>query len=327
MSGVERPGRLLVVGYDGAAPPERLFAFARRYGLGGVILFRRNCPDAAAVRAGVTRLRDGLREADPGWRPLILVDQEGGRVERIRDGVPALPAARVLGRQGPRGVARAVDAQARALKALGVDVNLAPVCDVLHEGESGAIGDRSFGEDPVRVAALVAAHVQACRSGGVLPCAKHFPGHGRARVDSHRELPVVDISEETFRCSDLVPFRAALGAGAPLVMVGHLLCPRVSARPATLSPRWIRGVLREDLGFSGAVVSDDMEMGALDRLGTPEALAVEAVDAGCDLLVYGRMLRPELDLEGVAAALGEGVPPARAAEAMGRVAALGDART
>ncbi len=320
-----RPGRCLVIGYEGVEPPAELFAFAGRHGLGGVILFARNCPDAPTVARAVASLRVGLAGADPGGSPLVLVDQEGGRVERLRHGVPRLPSARELGARGEAALAAAVTAQARALAALGIDGNLAPVCDVVQPGESGAIGDRSFGADPGAVARLAVAHLRATRAGGLLACAKHFPGHGAARVDSHRELPRVDKDLLAFEALDLVPFRAAVAAGVPLVMAAHVLCPAVAPRPATLAPEWLRGVLRERLGFGGLVLSDDLEMGALAELGAPGAVAVEAVNAGCDLLIYGRMLEPGLALAEVAHALGAGVSGARLAEAEARRQALGGA--
>ncbi|MDW7712242.1 MAG: glycoside hydrolase family 3 N-terminal domain-containing protein, partial [Deferrisomatales bacterium] len=268
-----------------------------------------------------------LAEADPGSPALVLVDQEGGRVERLLEGVPLLPPARTFG-EDPRGetrLAEAVQAQARALAGLGITVNLAPVCDVAQQGESGAIGDRSFGPNPERVARLAAAHVRATLAGGVLPCAKHFPGHGAARADSHRELPRVRRTLPELEALDLVPFRAAIAAGVPLVMAGHLLLPEVSASPATLCRSWLQGVLRERMGFGGAVVSDDLEMGALTGLGSPEDVAVRAVRAGCDLLIYGRMLQPGLDADAIAEALSQGVPGDRRAQAEGRVQGLAEA--
>jgi beta-N-acetylhexosaminidase len=233
----------------------------------------------------------------------VFVDQEGGRVERIRDGVPLLPPALELGRGGVVAVEAAAREQAMALAALGIDVNLAPVCDVVQEGESGAIGDRSFGRDPSAVAGLAAAWIRGALAGGVLPCAKHFPGHGAARVDSHRGLPVVDKSWEEWARVDLPPFVAAVAAGAPFVMAAHVCFPAVAAEPATLSTEWLGRELRGRLGFRGAVVSDDLEMGALAGLGEPDEVALAAVRAGCDLLIYGRMLRPDLDVWPIAEAL------------------------
>ncbi|WP_025321585.1 beta-N-acetylhexosaminidase [Deferrisoma camini] len=320
---IERPGRLLVVGFPGTTPPPELFSFARRWGLAGVILFSRNVPEDTDVARLVAAVRQGLAEADPGSPALVLVDQEGGRVERVRHGVPRLPAARDLAASPLAELTAGVEAQARALAAFGIDVNLAPVCDLPAEGESGVIGDRAFGSDPRAVAACVRAHVRACLRGGVAPCAKHFPGHGRARADSHRRLPTVRAGWDDLWGRDLVPFRAAVGDGAPLVMAGHLRFPAVDLRPATLSPVWIEEVLRGRMGFAGAVISDDMEMGALDGLGPPPDVAVRAVAAGCDLLIYGRTLRPDLALEPVAEALGRRLGPERAAQAERRLGRLG----
>lgn len=317
-----RPGRLLILGFEGVDVPPWLPAFARRWGLGGVILFRRNVPDAGTAARLVGAVKARLREADPGSPALVLVDQEGGRVERLRDGVPRLPPARELAREGPDLLSERVEAQARALAVLGIDVNLAPVCDLPASGESGVIGDRAFGDDPAAVAPLVRAHVGASLRGGVAPCAKHFPGHGRARVDSHVGLPTVEAGWDELERRDLVPFRAAVEAGVPLVMAGHLRVPAVDDRPASLSRRWLGDVLRGRLGFGGAVISDDMEMGALAELGRPAEVAVEAVEAGCDLLIFGRMLRPDLDPDEVAGALAERARPERLAEARARVDAL-----
>ncbi len=313
-----RPGRLLVVGFSGTSPPEDLFGFASRWGLGGVILFRRNTRSAGQVRRLVQDLRRGLSRADPGSPCLVLVDQEGGRVERIRDGVPRLPPAREMAREPLERFRARVEAQARALKALGIDVNLAPVCDVIRPGESGVIGDRSFGDDPVCVAERAALHVRATLAAGLLPSAKHFPGHGAASADSHRTLPEVSLGRPELDRCDLVPFRAAIRAGVPLVMAGHLSFPRVAPGPATLSAHWLRNVLRLQLGFGGAVISDDMEMGALARAGPPERTAAAAVTAGCDLLIYGRVLRADIPLEEVAQGLAEGLPRARLVEALER---------
>ncbi|MBI5015165.1 MAG: beta-N-acetylhexosaminidase [Deltaproteobacteria bacterium] len=295
-----RVGRRFVLGFEGTRLPDDLVAFARRFGLGGVILFRRNCPDAATVAALCDEIHRRVGEADPCGRPLVYVDQEGGRVERIHDGVPRLPPAAQLGRGGPVAVEAAAREQAAALAALGIDVNLAPVCDVVQEGESGAIGDRSFGGDPVAVAELAAAWVRGSLSGGVLPCAKHFPGHGAAKVDSHRGLPRVDKSRQQWASVDRPPFQAAVAAGVPLVMAAHVCFPAIHPEPATLAAGWLGEELRGGLGFRGAVISDDLEMGALAGLGSPEEVAMAALAAGCDRLIYGRMLRPDLAVEPIA---------------------------
>lgn len=295
-----RIGRLFVLGFDGSELPPETVAFAERFGLGGVILFRRNCLEPEEIPSIIQTVKARICLADPGSAPLVLVDQEGGRVERIVGGVPHLPPARELGRGGADGVERAAEEQARALRLLGIDVNLAPVCDVVQGGESGVIGDRSYGGDPLSVGALAAAFVRGTLRGGVLPCAKHFPGHGAASVDSHKGLPVIEKPFADLERFDLPPFAAAVAAGVPLVMSAHLVCPSLSSGPATLCRTWITEILRRRLGFEGVVITDDLEMGALEGLGEPPQLALRAHRAGCDLLLYGRVLRPELDVWAVA---------------------------
>jgi len=313
---------MLVLGFHGTSVPGELLSFAERFGLGGVILFSRNCPDGTTVQALTRDLRRSLAEADPGGRPLIFVDQEGGRVERIRDRVPHLPPALELGKMEETRVGELVGEQARALDGLGIDVNLAPVCDVLQEGESGAIGDRSFGADPDRVARLAAAHVRATLAAGIIPCAKHFPGHGAAREDSHKSLPQVGKRLDMLRAVDLVPFAAALAAGVPLVLAAHAVFPSLAGAPASLSGAWLEGVLRREMGFRGAVISDDMEMGALRGIGSPGEVALEAVRAGCDLLIYSRGTQPDWDIASVAQALERDLAPGRIEEAIARREAL-----
>ena len=164
----------------------------------------------------------------------------------------------------------------------GVNTNFAPVVDT---GFGAAIGSRSYGEDPGLVSRMGAASVEGFEAAGIASSAKHFPNHGPATVDSHEGLPVVDHDAGTIESYDLPPFRAAVEAGVPMVMAGHLLYPAVDAeRPASLSPRWM-GVLREDLGFDGVVVTDDLAMAGASGGGTPGRAAVRAVEAGADLLV------------------------------------------
>ena len=304
-----RAGRLLVLGFEGTELPGDIVTFARRRGLGGVILFKRNCPDAATVRSLTRAVREELRDPEDGFVPLVFVDQEGGRVERIADGVPHLPSAREMGGRGVDEVRRLAAVQARALAALGVDVNLAPVCDVVREGESGVIGDRAFSTDPEEAARLAHAFYEGMREGGVLGCAKHFPGHGSfprgfpPRSGPHRPLP------RRTGPRGPRPLPRAAAAGVDLVMANHLAYPAVDEAPAVLSRRWLEGILRGEMGFAGAILSDDMEMAAATAEGAPGETALRAVEAGCDLLIYGRMLRPDIDPFAVADRLAAVLPP------------------
>jgi beta-N-acetylhexosaminidase len=322
MKRAARPGRLLVIGFEGTELPKTLLEFARLHGLGGVILFKRNCPDAAAVRAITRAVREALRDPGDGFVPPVFTDQEGGRVERIADGVPHLPSAREMGARGEDEVRRLAAGQARALAALGVDVNLAPVCDVVREGESGVIGDRAFSADPEDAALLARAFYEGMREGGVLGCAKHFPGHGASPVDSHSDPGRLGLSREELERVDLVPFRALVRAGVDLVMANHLSYPAMDGSPAVLSRRWLEGILRGELEFGGAILSDDMEMAAATAEGDPGETALRAVEAGCDLLIYGRMMRPDVDVFGVADRLAASLSAERIAASFARVSKL-----
>ena len=249
----------------------------------GVILFRRNVVDPAQVAGLVAAVRDVLGEAAP-----VLVDQEGGRVARLRPPHwPAFPPAAAFG----GGPAAAVRDSARAMgevcRAAGLDVVCAPVLDVRVPGAHDVIGDRSFGEDPREVARLGLAMVEGLLAAGVTPVIKHIPGHGRALADSHHELPRVDADLDALG-ADLHPFRVACandGGAGVWAMTAHVLYPAWDADwPATLSARIIAEVIRGQVGFEGVLVSDDVAMGAL--AGASNDLAGAVIRAGCDLVLH-----------------------------------------
>lgn len=314
-------GRLFVLGFEGQTVPDTLVSFAGRYGLGGVILFARNCPDAKTVRELTGELK---RKIGPGL--LVMIDQEGGRVERIKDGVPRLPPARELSFLTEKEIEELAEKQARGLKSLGVDVNLAPVADVVRPGESGVIGDRSFGGDPEKVARAALAFCRGLSRGGIIPCAKHFPGHGSSVTDTHLGAGVVPLSRETLMDVDVYPFARLVSGAVPMVMACHLSYPAVDPLPACLSGKWLKETLRDGLGFDGVVITDDMEMGAAKEAGDPSETALAAIKAGADMLIYGGMLEPRADVELIAAKLTENADPRALAEAKARVDRLGAAR-
>ena len=203
------PGHALAVGFEGPRIPDDLVALAEQAGLGGVILFARNCPSLEAVLA----LAAAARRLGPDV--LVMVDHEGGRVHRLPPPFTRFPPPATVGRSGdPRLAAAVARAMARELRAAGFDSSLAPVLDCLLNPASTVIGDRAFGAAPEAVAACGVAFVEGLLSEGLLPVAKHFPGHGRTAVDSHLALPDVDATIDDLERGDLVPFRAALGAAA-----------------------------------------------------------------------------------------------------------------
>jgi len=253
----------------------------------GFVLFRRNCRTPDQVR----RLVDAMRET-VGWTAPVLIDQEGGRVQRFRPPAwPADPAPRLLGRLAEADLAAGVEAArlhftaiAGDLIACGVDCDAVPVLDLAFPSASDVIGDRAFSADPAVVAALGRATIEAMQAMGVMPIVKHIPGHGRAQADSHKELPVVDADLETLRGSDFLPFRALAGI-APWAMTAHILYTAIDAdRPGTQSPAVIGGVIRGELGFDGVLVSDDLSMEAL--AGTVVERATASLAAGCDIALH-----------------------------------------
>ncbi|SFK13915.1 beta-N-acetylhexosaminidase [Sphingomonas sp. NFR04] len=260
----------------------------------GYILFKRNCVDPAQMRA----LTDDLRDLSGRGDLPILIDQEGGRVARMQPPVwPAFPtgaAFDALYERAPISAVEAARANGQALAAIlreaGVSVDCAPLLDVAVEGGTPAIGDRAFGRDPMRVAALGRALLDGLARGGVVGVIKHMPGHGRAMVDSHLELPRVRASAEELE-ADLLPFQRL--AHAPMGMTAHIVFEAWDAElPATLSPTVIRQIIRGRIGFDGLLFTDDIDMKALS--GTAGEKAERALAAGCDVVLDCWARMPEM---------------------------------
>ena len=277
-------GHALAVGFEGTRIPDDLVALAAQAGLGGIILFARNCPSLEAVLA----LTAAARRLGPDV--LVMVDHEGGLVHRLPPPFTRFPPPATVGRTGdPRLAAAVARAMARELRAAGFDSGLAPVLDCLLNPASTVIGDRAFGAAPDAVAACGVAFVEAVLSEGCVPVAKHFPGHGRTSLDSHVALPDVDATMDDLERGDLVPFRAALAAGCPAVMVAHVRYRALDpALPASLSAEVIDGLLRRGLGFSGLVLSDDLEMAAVASTWGVGGAARRFLAAGGDLALICR---------------------------------------
>ena len=277
-------GSALGVGFEGTRIPDDVLGLVEEDELAGIILFDRNCPTLEAVLS----LTAAARALGPDV--LIMVDHEGGRVHRLPPPFTRFPPAAAVGRSGePRLAAAVARAMARELRAAGFDSGLGPVLDCLLEPASTVIGARAFGADPDVVAACGVAFVEALLAEGLVPVAKHFPGHGRTPLDSHETLPEVGATLDDLERADLRPFRAALDAGCPAVLVSHVRYRALDpALPASLSPEVIGGLLRGRLGFSGLVLSDDLEMGAIASTEGVTSAAVRFLAAGGDLALVCR---------------------------------------
>lgn len=315
------PGQILV-GLSGPELTPVEAEWLRHPRVAGAILFDRNIQDWQQLRALTTAIH---RQSTPA--PLVAVDQEGGRVQRVQAPATRLPPARRLGQRfaADPDSAREQAGQmgwlmAAELRAAGVDWSLAPVLDLDH-GASTVIGDRAFHGDPATVAALGAAWSHGMQAAGMPACGKHFPGHGGVTADSHESLPVDERSAGALRAADMVPFARVAADGLDAVMTAHVVYPGVDQRPATFSPVWLDAILRRELGFAGVVVGDDLGMAGAAGFGDYPERAQAAAEAGCDLLLLCNELTavaPVLD------ALGSRVPSAtreRVAALRPRVAA------
>jgi beta-N-acetylhexosaminidase len=283
-------GGLFILGFDGIAMNASLAETVRRWRPAGFILFRRNIGTPAELAQLCRDLHRLYPLDDP---PLISVDQEGGRVARLRAPFTELPPARLLGRLYERTgslelVAQAAAITAAELTAVGINLNYAPVLDVDSNPANPIIGDRAYGGTPDVVAAVARVVIDAYQRQGLVACGKHFPGHGDTDTDSHLDLPVVPRDRESLEDIELPPFRDAADAGVAALMTAHVLYPALDADwPATLSRAILTDLLREELGFDGLIITDNMEMRGVWGRYPPTVLMERAVGAGCDLFIGG----------------------------------------
>lgn len=280
-------GQLIVGGFEGLEPPADCFKALARGERGGLILFRRNFSTGRQGLAQCQSLFERIVNAAPrGLPPLLSIDEEGGRVQRLPSPALTLPPLRTVadawGAEGLRRVARVVG---RQLRCLGFNMNYAPVVDVDTNPANPIIGDRALGSTPQTVVVAALAYLDGLEHAGLLGCIKHFPGHGDTAVDSHLVRPVLQHSLERLKRVELRPFEELLGR-APAVMVAHLLVPSMDTDTiASLSPTVVRQWLRERMGFGGVVFTDALEMKALSDHCGLGAGAVQALFAGCDAIL------------------------------------------
>jgi beta-N-acetylhexosaminidase len=288
----EMVGQMFVISVGGTEPDYYVNKMIRERNIGGVLLFGYNMKSKAQTNALTGSLQELSMQTEPSIPLFVAVDQEGGEISSAPWVAPQPSAARVGGRGDPAEAHAIAKEMGRQLLQAGVNTDFAPVVDT---GFGAAIGTRSFGEDPQLVAEMGVAAVEGFKEAGVVCAAKHFPNHGPATSDSHVSLPVVNHDLATLRSRDLPPFEAAIEAGVPMVIVGHLLYPAIDPeRPASLSPEAIR-MLRGELGFDGVVVTDDLAMAGASGGGPPARAAVEAVKAGADLLIISSPPQEQAD--------------------------------
>jgi beta-N-acetylhexosaminidase len=306
---------MLVIGVAGTELNAQERDWLRHDACAGVILFKRNF----ASKAQVAELSASIREAAP--RPqLICVDQEGGRVQRFREGYSALPALEGFGKRYAQDPAAALAqaeehawVMASEVRASGVDLSFAPVVD-LGRGNL-AIGDRAFSEDPEVVAEFTRAYIRGMHAAEMAATIKHFPGHGTVREDTHFDDAVDGRTLDEMRATDLIPFAAGIGAGADAVMLAHVAYPKVAPEPAGYSRVWIEDILRAEMGFRGVVFSDDIGMAAAFSAGGVKARIDAHLDAGCDVVL---VCHPELVEESLAAVDGRSLNTMALAGLIGR---------
>ena len=285
-------GQLAIAGFAGEAIPADLRSLAREFDLGGIILFARNVVAPEQV-AEIARDAQAMAHELPLW---VSVDQEGGRVARLKAPFTVWPPMQTLGRSGDTALAaRFARALAVELKAVGISLDYTPVLDIHTNPKNPVIGDRALAERAEDVSRLGEVIIRTLQQAGIAACGKHFPGHGDTSTDSHHELPLVEHPPDRIEAVELVPFRAAIGAGVASIMTAHILIPAYDEeRPATLSPAIVDRLLKQKLGYQGLVLSDDLEMKAIAaRYGIPDA-TVAAIAAGCDaVLMCGVSQEPQ----------------------------------
>ena len=279
----EKIGQMLVVGFHGTEAPPHIIEWLREGRIGGVILFARNITTPEQVRKLTTSLHRAAKHPI-----LIAIDQEGGTVARLREGYTESPGAMALGAADDPELTEEVSRiLGTELLALGVNWNLAPAIDLTHNIENPSVGTRSIGSDPEHVAKHAKAQVTGFQSAGVAATAKHFPGKANTPVDPHIELPVIEGDLDQMWHTDLVPFRAAIDAGVASILITHVQFKDIEpVYPSTLSPRIIQGLLREQMGYTGLVTTDCMEMKAVTNKYGPGESAVLAALAGANTILF-----------------------------------------
>ncbi len=288
---------MFICGFDDIVPNQHIIHLIQQYSLGGIIYFKRNVKDVSQIR----RLSDSLQKIanESSEIPLLIsIDQEGGMVARIDKEITLIPGNMALGAaRDTDGTYQAAKISGKELRLLGINMNFAPSIDINNNPLNPVIGVRSYGEVPELVNELGRATIRGLQEAGVSATAKHFPGHGDTDMDSHHDLPIIKHDLERLKEIELLPFRGAIEEGVDAIMTAHILFPAIdsSHTPATLSHKVLSGLLRKQLGYSGVIVTDCLEMSAISKsFGTTEG-AILAVEAGADLLLVSHTYEKQIE--------------------------------
>ncbi len=311
-------GQLFMIGFGGLELSDDTSAFISQAGIGGVILFAHNYESPGQVAELCNQIQECRGEL-PLW---ISVDHEGGRVQRFKKGFTKIPdAATVSATDSPKVAFELAELMGRELRAVGINLNYAPVTDINTNPKNPVIGNRAFGDNEDQVTKMSSAVVRGHLTQGVQPCVKHWPGHGDTSQDSHFALPRVDTPLEVLQEREFKPFIKAFKSRCNFVMTAHVICTKIDPKlPATLSSKILRDILRTQIRYSKIIVSDDLEMKAItDHFGAEDAPRM-AIEAGCDILIYRTEAAARHAYASLAKALDEGkLDPALVIEAAERI--------
>jgi len=303
---IDKIGQLLFIGIRGKTLTQDEAEFIIKNNIGGVVLFARNIESPEQVHALCTQLQ-ATRHKTRDKLPLFIgIDQENGRVARLKSPFTQWPPLAHIGKLDSTSIAfKFAMNMGSELRAAGINVNFAPCVDVFTNPKNTVIGDRSLSTDPEIVAKLASALVRGYIKSGIIPCAKHFPGHGNTLADSHEELPVEDIDLERLKTVELVPFKKVFRARLDMVMTAHIKFPKIDPDyPVTLSQIFIKKMLREEMRYRQLILTDDLDMGALLSHYPVDEIAVRSLEAGCDVLLYcNKFDHPQIAINAIEKAL------------------------
>ncbi len=277
---MEGLGQFFICGYQGESPSSDFLKLIQNYHISGIIFFTRNIISTVQLTETIRELKSYFRS-----KPLLAIDQEGGKINRITQDFPLFPANKIYGdRKNKAGVKNGYHTTARELFKLGINLNLVPVVDILGK-EGNFIGERSFGREVDLVCQFSQIAIKAVKKAQLLTCAKHFPGIGSLVEDPHEELPRLPISKKEFEQREFLPFKSAIQAGVDTIMTTHLIASSLDSRPVTFSKKIVSGILQKKLKFKGLVLSDDMEMKAIANNFDFKAACLKAFLAGHDQIL------------------------------------------